>query len=190
MEKLPKPLENPWIIKGALLKYDNPWIKVTEFDVVQPGGGNGIYGTVHFKNFATAILPIDDEGNTYLVGQYRFPLNTYHWELPEGGGPRDVLPLVTAQRELAEETGIRAKSWEKILELHLSNSTTDEWGVVYIAKGLEWGAAHPDPEEHLVVRKMPFLEAYERVIAGEITDSLSVAGILRAKLLWLERGEL
>ncbi len=190
MEKLSHPLENPWAVRGQALKYENPWIRVDEFAVTDPSGRPGIYGTVHFKNLAIGILPIDDEGNTYLVGQYRFPLKQYSWEIPEGGGQLTVPPLDGAKRELAEETGLVAATWEKLLEMHLSNSVCDEWGVVYLAKGLRLGTAHPDPDEALVVKKVPFEEAYQRVLSGEITDSLSVAGILRAKILLLERGSL
>src|SRR5687767_3982280 len=106
MEKLPHPSENPWTIRGETLKYDNPWIRVTEFDVTDPSGRPGIYGKAHFKNFAIGIIPVDDLGNTYLVGQYRFPLERYSWEIPEGGGARNVPPLDSAKRELSEETGL------------------------------------------------------------------------------------
>lgn len=190
MEKLPKPTENPWLIQTESIRYENPWIKVTEFTVKHPGGGPGIYGTVHFKSLAVGILPIDDEGNTYLVGQYRFPLKQYSWEIPEGGGPLDVSPLVTAARELEEETGLKASAYEKLVEMHLSNSVSDEWGVVYLAKGLTQGTAHPDDDEDLNVRKVPFLQVYKWVVEGEITDSLTVAAVLRARLLLYERGSL
>jgi len=190
MEKLPHPSDNPWTIRGETLKYDNPWIRVTEFTVTDPSGRPGIYGTAHFKNFAIGIIPVDDQGNTYLVGQYRFPLKQYSWEIPEGGGDREVPPLESAKRELSEETGLKAARWEKLIEMHLSNSVTDEWGIVYLATGLTLGEAHPEPDEVLTLKKLPLEEAYQRVVSGEITDSLTVAGLLRAKLLMLERGKL
>ncbi len=190
MKKLPHPPESPWTIHTETRKYENPWIQVDEFTVNDPSGRPGIYGTIHFKNWAIGVVPIDDEGNTYLVGQYRFPLKQYSWEIPEGGGKLGVDPLVSAKRELAEETGLTAARYEKILEMHLSNSVCDEWGVIYLATGLTAGTAHPDPDEALTVIKLPFEEAYQRVLSGEITDSLSVAGILRAKIILTERGKL
>ncbi len=190
MEKLPKLTKNPWTVQSESVKYQNPWIEVKEFIVTHPGGGPGIYGTVHFKNVAVGVLPIDDEGYTYLVGQYRFPLQQYSWEIPEGGGLLTISPLDTAARELTEETGLTAKTWEKLVEMHLSNSVSDEWGVVYLAKGLTPGPSRPDEDEQLEVRRVPFLQLYDWVVSGEITDSLTVAAVLRARLLLFERGKL
>jgi hypothetical protein len=96
---------NPWRVLNRKEIYDNAWINVTQFDVINPAGGNGIYGKVHFKNWAIGILPLDDALNTYLVGQYRFVLNQYSWEIPEGGGPIGIDALESAKRELREETG-------------------------------------------------------------------------------------
>src|SRR5579871_191774 len=106
--------KNPWQIISEKNIYDNPWINITEFDVINPGGGNGIYGKVHFKNLAIGILPLDENMNTYLVGQYRFPLDQYSWEIPEGGGMIGIDPLISAQRELIEETGLVATQWTEI----------------------------------------------------------------------------
>lgn len=174
---------NPWQIKGEKQVYDNPWIRVTEFDVINPSGGKGIYGKVHFKGWAIGVLPLDEEWNTWLVGQYRFPLNQYSWEIPEGGGALDVPPLHSAQRELLEETGLVAEHWVKIMEMHLSNSVTDEHALIYLARGLRQETACPEETEQLQVRKLPFEEAFRMVEAGIITDSVSVAAILKVKLL-------
>jgi 8-oxo-dGTP pyrophosphatase MutT (NUDIX family) len=179
--------KNPWTILSSKEIYENKWIKLTEYEVVNPGGGNGIYGKVHFKNRAIGVVVLDDELNTYLVGQYRFTLSAYSWEIPEGGGSIDETPLAAAQRELLEETGIIADRWEKILDLHLSNSVSDELGQVFLAMGLHYQKSEPEETEELEVRKIPFEEAYHMVIRGEITDSLAVAGILRTKLLLQER---
>ena len=119
--------KNPWKILAAKQVYDNPWINVTEFDIINPGGGSGIYGKVHFKNIAVGVLPLDDQMHTYLVGQYRFPLGQYSWEIPEGGGSPLEEPLVSAKRELVEETGLVANEWKKILTMHLSNSISMNW---------------------------------------------------------------
>ncbi len=180
---------NPWTILSEEEKYNNAWIKITEYQVVNPSGNSGIYGTVHFKNHAIGIVPLDEEMNTYLVGQYRFPLNEYSWEIPEGGCPLDEERLVAAQRELLEETGLKAEHWQRILDVYLSNSVCDEAGTIYVATGLSQHEAVPEETEQLVVKKLPFDEAYAMVQKGEITDSLSVSAILQTKLLLLN-GEL
>ena len=180
---------NPWTILSEEEKYSNPWIQITEYKVLNPSGKDGIYGKVHFKNHAIGIVPLDEEMNTYLVGQYRFPLNQYSWEIPEGGCPLEEDRLEAAQRELLEETGLKAKHWQRILDMYLSNSVSDEDATVYVATGLSQHEAVPEETEQLVVKKLPFDEAYAMVQSGEITDSLSVSAILQTKLLLLS-GEL
>lgn len=180
---------NPWTILSEEEKYNNAWIQVTHFDVLTPAGTKGIYGKVYFKNHAIGIVPLDEEMNTYLVGQYRFPLNQYSWEIPEGGCSLEEDKLSAAQRELLEETGLKAKHWELILDLHLSNSVTDEAASIYIATGLSQHQPIPEETEELVIRKLPFEEALNMVKRGEITDSMSVSAILKTKLLLLS-GEL
>ena len=177
---------NPWVITDSRNVYENNWIGLTEHQVINPSGGKGIYGEVHFKNYAIGVLPLDEELNTWLVGQYRFPLKAYSWEIPEGGGPLDRPILESAQRELLEETGLTATDWTEIQRMHLSNSVSDELAVIYIAKGLTMGIAEPEETEELVLRKLPFEQAYQLVLDGTITDSMSVAAILRTKLLIVE----
>jgi len=179
--------KNPWTVISSKLIYDSQWINLTEYDVINPGGGKGIYGKVHFKNRAIGIVVLDEDLNTYLVGQYRFTLDEYSWEIPEGGGGFDEDPMDAAKRELLEETGIIADSWEKLLDFHLSNSVCDEQGHIFLARGLQFTDAEPEETEQLAVKKLPFEEAYQMVLRGEITDSLAVAGILRTKLLLQER---
>ncbi len=181
--------QNPWKVKSSALQYDNPWISLTEHQVVNPSGGDGIYGVVHFKNTAIGVVALDDEGHTWLVGQYRFALHAYSWEIPEGGGPLGTDPLASAKRELLEETGLVAEHWDLIVHMHLSNSVSDEYGMVFLARGLEQRAPDPEETEQLSILRLPFLKAYEMVKNHEITDSLSIAAIQKIRLMMLE-GEL
>ncbi len=176
-------MENPWKTLTNKTIYDNPWIQLSHREVINPSGNSGIYGVVHFKNLAVGVIPLDEEMNTWLVGQYRYTLEQYSWEIPEGGCPKGESPLEAAKRELKEETGLIANNWQQILDLHVSNSVTDEAGVAYVATGLEFGEAEPEDTEKLEVRKVPFLEAWEMVMKGEITDSLSMVAILKLKHL-------
>jgi len=173
---------NPFTMLSARQVYDNPWITVVEHQVLSPLGRPGIYGVVKFKNQAVGVIPYHD-GKVWLVGQYRVPLGAYSWEIPEGGSPYGEDPVEGARRELREETGLEARTLEPIVEMHLSNSVSDEWGVVYLARGITAGAAEPEHTEELAIRVVPLDEAYQMVCAGKITDSLSVAGILRLVLL-------
>lgn len=174
---------NPWKTLSEKKIYDNPWISLTEYQVINPGGGQGIYGKVHFKNLAIGILVLDEEYNTWLVGQYRYPLDQYSWEIPEGGGEHGTDPLESAKRELLEETGIIADTWSEMQRIHLSNSVSDELGIIYLAKDLSYGKSSPEETEKLSIRKLPLKDAFEMVMNGEITDSLSVAALLKAKVL-------
>ncbi len=180
-------MENPWKTVKEKIVYDNPWIQVTHRDVINPSGNPGIYGVIHFKNLAIGIVPLDEDYNTWLVGQYRYTLNQYSWEIPEGGGPLGSDPLDSAKRELKEETGFTANKWTKIFDLHTSNSVTDEAGMCYVAQGLTAGEAEPEDTEDLKIKKLPFEEAVDMVMNGQITDSLAMAGILKTKLL-IDRG--
>ena len=177
---------NPWQILAEKNIYDNKWINVKEYDVINPSGGKGIYGKVHFKNTAIGIVPLDEEYNTYLVGQYRFPINHYSWEIPEGGGPLDELPLDGAKRELLEETGLKAEHWQEILQMHLSNSVTDEYCLVFAATGLSFHATMHEETEQIAIKKLPFDEVYKMAMNNTITDAISVAAILKVKLLMME----
>jgi 8-oxo-dGTP pyrophosphatase MutT (NUDIX family) len=175
---------NPWRTLASETVYDNPWIAVSHHRVLTPRAENGIYGTVHFKNRAVGVLPIDAEGHTWLVGQYRYALNAYSWEIPEGGAPAGDELVDAARRELREETGLHAESFRELCRMHLSNSVTDEAAVAYLATGLTQGEAEPEPTEELAVKRLPFAQAYAMVLRGEITDAISVAAILRAQLLF------
>jgi NTP pyrophosphohydrolases including oxidative damage repair enzymes len=180
---------NPWRTLSVEEKYDNPWIKITHRDVINPTGGPGIYGVVHFKNVAIGVLPLDKNYNTWIVGQYRYTIEEYSWEIPEGGGLVGTDPLDSAKRELKEETGIEAANWTEILDMHTSNSVTDEYGLAYVAQDLTFGEAEPEDTEDLIVKKLPFTELYQMVMDGKIKDSLSMVTILKAKAL-IDLGEI
>ncbi len=172
--------ENPWETLSSEVVYSNPWIEISHRNVINPSGGKGIYGVVSFKNLAIGVVPVDDSLNTYLVGQYRYTLNQYSWEIPEGGGPQNEEPLETAKRELQEETGLTAEKWSLLGSIHTSNSVTDEFGHIFLAMDLKQTEAEPEETEELAVKKLPLKEAITMVERGEITDSLSIAGLLLA----------
>ena len=174
------PDENPWTTHETREIYDNPWIRVTESGVTNPNGGQGIYGVVHFKNRAIGVVPIDDEGYTWLVGQYRYTLESYEWEIPEGGCPEGEEPTEAARRELLEETGLIAGKVELLLDnLALSNSVTNERCSIFVARDLTQAAASPEDTEELKVRRIPLTEAIEMARDGTITDAVSVIALLR-----------
>ncbi|MEO0339515.1 MAG: NUDIX hydrolase [Bacteroidota bacterium] len=175
---------NPWTTLNTKTAYENPWIKVEHREVLNPAGNKGIYGVVRFKNIAVGVLPIDEAGNTWLVGQYRYTLNQYSWEIPEGGCPTGEEPLDAAKRELQEETGLTAQKWTPLLQLHTSNSVTDEYGFAYLAQNLSQGPSSPEETEDITVKKLPFSQAVQMVLNGEITDALSMTTILKAKVLF------
>ncbi len=174
---------NPWKKLSEKIIYDNPWINVQEHQVINPSGGKGIYGKVSFKNKAIGIIPVDAAGNTWLVGQYRYTLEEYSWEIPMGGGPLDEAILDAAKRELKEETGLIAEKWTNIMRIHTSNSVTDEEGFIFLAQELTQGETDFENTEDLKILKLPFVDAVDMVMSGKITDSLSIAGILKAERL-------
>jgi 8-oxo-dGTP pyrophosphatase MutT (NUDIX family) len=178
---------NPWKTLSTKEIYDNPWIHVREDQVINPAGGNGIYGVVSFKNIAIGIVPVDNEGFTYLVGQFRYALEEYSWEIPEGGGLKGIDILDSAKRELKEETGLSANRWTNICRIHTSNSVCDEEGFIFLAQDLTAGENELEATEHdLIIKRIHLKEAVQMVMKNEITDSLSIAGILKtAKILKL-----
>jgi 8-oxo-dGTP pyrophosphatase MutT (NUDIX family) len=172
-------VENPWKRISSRLVYQNRWIKVREDQVVSPTGAPGIYGVVE-PRLAIGVVPLTDDNHVYLVGQYRYPTDVYSWEIPEGGGEETETPLVTAQRELREETGLQARSWEQLGgEIHLSNCFTSEKGFLFLARDLREGISSPDETEKLRVKKLPLHGVVEMIDKGEIYDALTIIAILR-----------
>ena len=176
----------PWKTLSEREVYSTPWISVSHHEVIDPSGAEGIYGVVHFRNLAVGVVPLDAEGNTWIVGQYRYPTGTYSWEIPEGGGKRDVPPMDSAKRELREEAGIEAATWTEVLRMDLSNSASDEHAVIYVAQDLTFFEPEPDHDEELELRKLPFSELFGLVMRGELQDSLTVAAVLKVELMLRE----
>lgn len=173
---------NPWKTHSTRAIYDNPWISVDENQVTNPSGGKGIYGVVHYKHRAVGVVPIDEEGCTWLVGQYRYPTETYEWEIPEGGCTDDENLLDAAKRELLEETGLIAEIYKPILShLQLSNSVSDERAFLFTAHHLTMTQAQPEATEQLAIRRLPLTEAFAMVDRGEIIDMMSVAALLKLR---------
>jgi len=181
--------KNPWTVVARKTVYENPWIRVDHHEVRNPSGNAGIYGVVHFKGHAIGIVPIDDSGRVTLVGQYRFPLDCYSWEIPQGGGLPPTPIVESAKRELREECGLVAGNWLEIIGMDLSNSVTNERGTAFLAWNLTDGPSAPEETEQLQVVRVPFWEAVERAKRGEIRDSVTISALFRVALMALE-GEL
>lgn len=180
--------DNPWTTLSSRPVYENPWIAVREDQVVRPDGRPGIYGVVHFKGRGVGVLPVDDQGKIWLVGQYRYTLQAYSWEIPEGGGSTSESDEETALRELREETGLVARHLERITTSHLSNSVSDEVAVIFRATGLSHGPSAPEGTERLQVRHLDWADAWAMYLRGEITDSMSVIALLHEALRRKEHG--
>lgn len=178
----PDETPSPWTRRSRRLAYENAWIQVFHDEVERPDGGPGVYGVVHPRTHAVGIVAIDDRDRVLLVGQYRYTLERYSWEIPEGGVPLELDPLEGARRELAEETGYRADAWRELMRFSLANSTSDETGAIYLATGLTEGEPDPDDTEDLAVRWMPFDEAVAAVRSGELHDAVTQMGLLLVAL--------
>ena len=177
------PTVNPWIRLSRRVAYENPWITVHHDEVLRPDGRPGIYGVVHFRNRAVGVVALDARDRVLLVGQYRYTLDIYSWEIVEGGASEGEDALEAARRELLEETGYSARRWQVLARAHMSNSVSDEDAVCYLATELQAGEACPEGTEQLQVRWVPFTEALAMTADGRITDALSIIGLQRVALM-------
>lgn len=173
---------NPWTTLSSNPIFENNWIALSDDKVINPSGQGGTYGVVRFKNRAVGVIPYDN-GFVWLVGQTRYALGAYSWEIPEGGCPAHESLEDCAHRELLEETGLIAGRLTPLFEMHLSNSVTDEWGIVYLAQGLTQGISTPEATEDISVKKVTIEQFYHDVESGKITDSLSVAACYKLMLM-------
>lgn len=171
---------DPWTVKGVTQAFANDWFHIDAHELIHPGGAPGTYSVIRVRRLAVGVLPIEADGSVHLVGQWRFPLGRYSWEMPEGGAEPGEPAMECARRELGEETGVKAGRLEPILELDLSNSLTDERAMIFLATDLTPGEASPEPTEVLKRRRAPFREVLAAVADGYIRDAMSVAGVLRA----------
>ena len=181
-----RPTDGPWTTLSSSLKYENHWIRVTEHQVITPVGKPGIYGTVRFRSPGVGVVPIDALGYTWLVGQHRYPLRRYSWEIPAGGVEPGEKPQEAAARELTEEVGLRAASWLALLSVDFSTGITDEAGYAFLAWDIQPAETAPDSAEHIEIRRLPFSAALAMIDTGEIRDLLSVASLQKVRLLALK----
>jgi 8-oxo-dGTP pyrophosphatase MutT (NUDIX family) len=173
----PSATVGPWRRRTRREAYANAWITVWHDEVDRPDGSDGIYGVVHFANLAVGAVVLDDEDRVLLVGQHRYTLDAWSWEIPEGGVPADESAVDGARRELLEETGVEAGGWRELCRFHLSNSISDEAGVLFAARAERHGTASPEPTEELTTRWVPFDAALSMIAAGEISDAMSILGL-------------
>lgn len=174
------PCPTPWRNDGASVVLDTPWFRVMEHRAVAPTGADALYTVVRPKNLATGVLPIHADGSVTLVGQSRFPLMNYTWEIPEGGVPEGEEPLAGIQRELAEEAGLKAATWCEVLRMELSNSFSAEKAIVWLAWDLSPVPIAPDPTELIQTVRVPFTTLMSELHRGSIRDAVTVAATLRA----------
>jgi ADP-ribose pyrophosphatase len=169
---------NPWRRVSRRTAYENPWLEIHHDEVIRPDGRPGIYGVVHFRHVAIGVVALDRERDAVLlVGQYRYTMDRYSWEVPEGGGAFDEQPEAAARRELAEETGYGGGIWRELCRCELSNSVTDEVCVMFAATDLVPGTAAPEGTERLQVRWVAFDEAMAMIARGEIADAMTILGL-------------
>ncbi len=172
--------KNPWKTLGSKIIVKNPWFKLRQDRVIRPDGQKGEYNTILAPN-AVGVIPCFTDGTVLLVGQYRYSISRYSWEIPEGGGHGDEKPVQTARRELREETGYRAGKIRSLGIFHTSNCFTDETAYLFYATDLKPGDAQQDGTEDIVTKRVPFERAYQMAVEGKITDSITIVALFRLK---------
>lgn len=174
------PARPAWKSDGETTEFENPWMRITSHPATAPTGAPATYVVMRPKNLAAGVLPVHADGTVTLVGQARFPLANYSWEMPEGGAPYDEDPLEGAKRELAEEAGLAAKTWREVLRMELSNSVTDERAIAWLAWDLSEVETAPDPTEVIALVRVPFMALMREIDRGAVRDAFTVATALRA----------
>ena len=180
LKPLPQPKHpDPYTVINRRFVYDSPWIRIREDRYEHRRGATGRYAVCGFRRTACGVLALDEEDRVVLVGQWRYPLELYSWELPEGGGDDSESPFEAIRRELAEEAGLTAQTWEPLCFFHPSNSSTDEETFLFLASGLApTEDHHAEDDEELLIHREPFGDCLRRVLSGEITDSLTAMALL------------
>ncbi|MDZ5648562.1 NUDIX hydrolase [Nitrospirillum sp. BR 11828] len=182
--------KNPWTVLSREVRYENPWLRVVHHEVLRPNGSPGIFGTVELATVAVGVLPVAANGDTWLIGQWRFGAGRYSWEIVEGGipqaGPKALTPLAGAAEELREEAGLSADRWLEIQRMDMSNSISNEHARLYLAWDLAEVPVAPDETEQLTIRRLPLRAVLDMVLSGEIADAMTIAAMLRVRLMHLE----
>ncbi|AYG95567.1 NUDIX hydrolase [Brevundimonas naejangsanensis] len=169
-----------WRSFGESVLVETPWMRVTRHPVQAPTGMEADYVVMRPRNVGTGVLPLHDDGTVDLVGQHRFTLMRYSWEMPEGGAPEGEDPFEAVQRELAEEAGLKAAYWRAALDMDLSNSITDERAMAWVAWGLTPAPTDPDPTEVIVSVRVPFRDLLAEIERGAVRDAMTVATAYKA----------
>lgn len=183
------PKSNPWIVLSREVKFDSPYFNAREDSVSFRGRPARPYTSIRAKVHGVCIASVDWDGCVTLVGQYRYVLDRFTWELPGGGVPVGVDPLEVAKAELSEEAGQRAEQWFNIVEGAASIGTSDEFVYGYVAWDIEQAVSHPEPEEELTLRRLPFCQALDMALRGEIAHLIGTALLLGIDTR-LRRGDL
>jgi 8-oxo-dGTP pyrophosphatase MutT (NUDIX family) len=174
---------NPWQTRSSRVVFENSRYRLREDDVIQPDGQPGSYVYLELPHPIVAIVPVDDQNRVHLVRQWRYVWGRNSWEIPAGGAEPDEDPLVSAQRELAEEVGLDANEWEPLGSGYASATISADYHL-YLARGLQpslGGHNHRDGAEHdMITQAVPIRQAIEAAMDGRIVHAFTIIGILRA----------